>query len=121
MGGELTKDTRITPARLAAKILLDIKAVTISPDNPFTFTSGRLSPVYVDCRRIISYPRARSLLMQMGKDLLYNQVGAEAFDAVAGGETAGIPFAAWISEHDPDGHGWEYSHDRKVYSVVAPV
>ena len=42
--GELTKDTRITPARLAAKILLDIRAVTISPDNPFTFTSGRLSP-----------------------------------------------------------------------------
>ena len=91
MAGELPTDTRITPARLAAKILLDIKAVTISPDNPFTFTSGRLSPVYVDCRRIISYPRARSLLMQMGKDLLYNQVGAEAFDVVAGGETAGIP------------------------------
>ena len=44
MAGELTTDTRITPARLAAKILLDIKAVTISPDNPFTFTSGRLSP-----------------------------------------------------------------------------
>ena len=79
MAGELTKDTRITPARLAAKTLLDIKAVTISPDNPFTFTSGRLSPVYVDCRRIISYPRARSLLMQMGKNLLYNQVGTEAF------------------------------------------
>ena len=36
--------------------------------------------------------------MQMGKDLLYNKVGAEAFDVVAGGETAGIPFAAWISE-----------------------
>ena len=98
MAGELTTDTRITPSRLAAKILLDIKAVTISPDNPFTFTSGRLSPVYVDCRRIISYPRARSLLMQMGKDLLYNQAGTEAFDVVAGGETAGIPFAAWISE-----------------------
>ena len=57
MGGELTKDTRITPARLAAKILLDIKAVTISPDNPFTFTSGRLSPVYVDLSLIhISEP-----------------------------------------------------------------
>ena len=98
MTGELTTDTRSTPARLAAKILLDIRAVTISPDKPFTFTSGRLSPVYVDCRRIISYPRARSLLMQMGEDLLYNQVGAEAFDVVAGGETAGIPFAAWISE-----------------------
>ena len=98
MTGELTADTRVPPAQLAAGILLDIKAITISPDNPFTFTSGRLSPVYVDCRRIISFPRARTLLMQMGKDLLYNKVGAEAFDVVAGGETAGIPFAAWISE-----------------------
>ncbi len=98
MTGELTADTRVPPAKLAAGLLLDIKAITISPDNPFTFTSGRLSPVYVDCRRIISFPRARTLLMQMGKDLLYNKVGAEAFDVVAGGETAGIPFAAWISE-----------------------
>ena len=98
MTGELTADTRVPPAQLAAGILLDIKAITISPDNPFTFTSGRLSPVYVDCRRIISFPRARTLLMQMGKDLLYNKVGAEAFDVVAGGETAGIPFAALISE-----------------------
>ena len=48
MTGELTKDTRLTPARLAAKILLDIRAVTISPDKPFTFTSGRLSRDYVD-------------------------------------------------------------------------
>ena len=86
MTGELTADTRVPPAQLAAGILLDIKAITISPDNPFTFTSGRLSPVYVDCRRIISFPRARTLLMQMGKDLLYNKVGAEAFDVVAGGE-----------------------------------
>ena len=30
-------------------------------------------------------------------------------------------FTAWISEHDPDGQGWEYSHDRNVYSAVAPV
>ena len=53
MTGELTADPRVPPAQLAAGILLDIKAITISPDNPFTFTSGRLSPVYVDCRRII--------------------------------------------------------------------
>ena len=82
----------------AAGILLDIGAVHIRPDEPFTFTSGRLSPVYVDCRRVISFPRARSALMEMGVDLLNRVAGSDAFDAVAGGETAGIPFAAWIAD-----------------------
>ncbi len=85
-------------ANLAAGILLDIEAVHIRPDKPFIFTSGRSSPVYVDCRRIISFPRARNVLMQMAVDILNRQAGVEAFDVVAGGETAGIPFAAWIAE-----------------------
>ena len=50
-------------AQLTADILLEIQAVHIRPDEPFTFTSGRLSPVYVDCRKIISFPRARAKLM----------------------------------------------------------
>ncbi len=85
-------------ARLAASTLLEIDAVLIRPDEPFTFTSGRKSPVYVDCRRIISFPRARATLMRLGIEQLARTAGVEAFDAVAGGETAGIPFAAWISE-----------------------
>ncbi|MDC1427786.1 orotate phosphoribosyltransferase [Rhodospirillaceae bacterium] len=98
MIGDPTPDLNKTSAQLAANILLDIEAIHIRPDEPFTFTSGRLSPVYVDCRRIISYPRARSALMKMGISLLNHNAGVEAFDAVAGGETAGIPFAAWIAE-----------------------
>ncbi|MDC0399807.1 orotate phosphoribosyltransferase, partial [Alphaproteobacteria bacterium] len=98
MNGALTPDFNKSPAQLAANILLDIEAIHIRPDDPFTFTSGRLSPVYVDCRRIISFPRARSELMKMGVNLLNHTAGVEAFDAVAGGETAGIPFAAWIAE-----------------------
>lgn len=85
-------------ARLAAATLLEIDAVLIRPDEPFTFTSGRKSPVYVDCRRIISFPRARAALMQLGVEQLARKAGVEAFDVVAGGETAGIPFAAWLSE-----------------------
>jgi len=54
--------------------------------------------VYTDCRRIISFPRARAALMDFGVDLMNRRAGYEAFDAVAGGETAGIPFAAWMSE-----------------------
>ena len=98
MIGAPTPDTRKTPAEIAANILLDIEAIHIRPDEPFTFTSGRLSPVYVDCRRIISFPRARAALMAMGVELLNQHAGVEAFDAVAGGETAGIPFAAWVAD-----------------------
>jgi len=85
-------------AQLAARALLDIEAVLFRPEEPFVFTSGRKSPVYVDCRRIISFPRARDLLMDLGVGLMAQRAGIEAFDAVAGGETAGIPFAAWMAE-----------------------
>ncbi|MBV8888975.1 MAG: orotate phosphoribosyltransferase [Alphaproteobacteria bacterium] len=85
-------------AEIAARILLDTGAVLFRPDAPFTFTSGRRSPVYVDCRRLISFPRARRRLMDLGSDLIERKIGCEALDAVAGGETAGIPFAAWIAE-----------------------
>lgn len=85
-------------AQLTADILLEIQAVHIRPDEPFTFTSGRKSPVYVDCRKIISFPRARSTLMNMAISTICRGAGHEAFDVVAGGETAGIPFAAWVSE-----------------------
>src|SRR6266852_7558332 len=85
-------------AEITARILLETQAVLFRPDNPFTFTSGRLSPVYVDCRRLISFPRARRKLMDMGADLIERRVGCESLDAIAGGETAGIPFAAWIAD-----------------------
>jgi orotate phosphoribosyltransferase len=85
-------------ARTTARILLEIEAVLFRPDDPFTFTSGRASPVYVDCRKIISFPRARGALMDMAVALIKEQAGYESLDAIAGGETAGIPFAAWIAE-----------------------
>lgn len=98
MTGTLSPDWRRAPAEIAADILLEIQAIHIRPEEPFTFTSGRLSPVYVDCRKIISFPRARRRLMAMGVEQLTAMAGAEAFDMVAGGETAGIPFAAWMAD-----------------------
>src|SRR5260221_8954070 len=85
-------------AETTARILLETKAVLFSPDKPFTFTSGRLSPVYIDCRKLISFPRARRKLMDLGAALIERAIGCESIDAVAGGETAGIPFAAWLAE-----------------------
>src|SRR6185312_12057050 len=85
-------------AETTARILLETEAVLFRPDDPFTFTSGRLSPVYIDCRRLISFPRARRKLMDMAAELIERNAGYEGLDAVAGGETAGIPFAAWIAD-----------------------
>src|SRR5690606_22937416 len=85
-------------ARITARILLEIEAVLFRPDDPFILTSGRASPVYVDCRKIISFPRARAQLMDFACDLIQREAGYESIDCIAGGETAGIPFAAWIAE-----------------------
>ena len=85
-------------ALLAAGMLLEIEAVHFNAETPYTLASGLKSPVYIDCRKIISYPRVRAALMDFAVATLFRDVGFEAFDAVAGGETAGIPFAAFIAE-----------------------
>ncbi|CAI8322087.1 MAG: orotate phosphoribosyltransferase [SAR116 cluster bacterium MED-G04] len=85
-------------ARATARMLLEIDAVHFRADPPFTLTSGATSPVYIDCRKLISFPRIRSMLMDFGVASVLEKAGYEAFDSVAGGETAGIPFAAWFAE-----------------------
>ena len=85
-------------AKQTASMLLEIEAVHLRPDEPFTLTSGAKSPVYIDCRKLISFPRIRSALMDFGCATVMRDAGFEAFDSVAGGETAGIPFAAWFAE-----------------------
>ena len=85
-------------AELTAKMLLEVEAVRFMQDKPFIFTSGRASPVYTDCRRLISFPRVRSTLIDFATATIQRDAGFEQFDAVAGGETAGIPFAAWIAD-----------------------
>ncbi|WP_163267942.1 orotate phosphoribosyltransferase [Chelativorans alearense] len=85
-------------AEAVADMLLEIEAVHIRADKPFTFTSGIASPVYIDCRKLISYPRIRSAVTDFGASVVLRGAGFEQFDAVAGGETAGIPFAAWLAD-----------------------
>jgi orotate phosphoribosyltransferase len=88
------RDAALTTAR----ILLEIKAVNFRPAEPYTFTSGWKSPVYIDCRRIIFFPRARAKICELAVEKIGRHVGYESIEAVAGGETAGIPFAAWIAD-----------------------
>jgi orotate phosphoribosyltransferase len=75
-----------------------VEAVRFMTDKPFIFTSGWASPVYTDCRRLISFPRVRQTLMDFGASTVLREAGFEQFDSVAGGETAGIPFAAWMAD-----------------------
>lgn len=83
-------------ARKSARILLDTKSVLFNAEEPFTLTSGLVSPVYVDCRRLISFPEERNILMDFGAALIREKCGA--IDYLAGGETAGIPYAAFMAE-----------------------
>ena len=85
-------------AQITAQILLETQSVLLRPNEPFTFTSGRQSPVYVDCRRLIAFPRARRRLMELAVEMIEERVGFESLDVVAGGETAGIPYAAWLAD-----------------------
>jgi orotate phosphoribosyltransferase len=85
-------------AEMTARMLLEVNAVHFRADEPYRFTSGLASPVYVDCRKLISYPRIRNTLMDFAASLILREIGFEALDAIAGGETAGIPFAAWIAD-----------------------
>ena len=85
-------------AELTAKMLLEVEAVRFMTDKPFIFTSGWASPVYTDCRRLISFPRVRQTLIDFGVSTALRDIGFDAFDSIAGGETAGIPFAAWMAD-----------------------
>ena len=85
-------------AELTAKMLLEVEAVRFMTDKPFIFTSGWASPVYNDSRWLISFPAERTKLMQYMVETVERDIGRGKFDAVAGGETAGIPFAAWVAD-----------------------
>ena len=81
-----------------SEILLKINAFAVSTKEPFKFASGILSPIYLDCRRIISFPKERKIIIDFAVDIAKNDIGLENIDVIAGGETAGIPFASWLAD-----------------------
>ena len=85
-------------AQLTAKMLLEIKAVHFNSQKPFVLASGKSSPTYIDCRKIISFPHVRSTLMDFLTVTVRREAGFEEFDNIAGGETAGIPFSTLVAE-----------------------
>lgn len=87
----------------AARILLDTESVLFNSKKPFIFKSGRPSPVYTDCRRLISFVEERDVLMDFAAEVLRREVGDNKIDYIAGGETAGIPYGAFVADrlHKP--------------------
>ena len=85
-----------TLSREIAKDLLDIKAVFLQPNDPFTWASGIKSPIYTDNRITISYPEVRRRIAQGFAD----RIRAEFPDVevIAGAATGGVPHAAWVAE-----------------------
>ena len=88
----------IDVARESAKILLSTKSVLFNTREPFVYTSGKIGPVYVDIRRLIAFPKERATLMNFAANMLKKEIGISNIDFLAGGETAGIPYAAFIAE-----------------------
>ena len=86
----------MTIAKEVAKSLLDIKAVSLSPQDPFTWASGIRSPIYCDNRITMSYPAVRKQIAQGLADLIKEKYPDA--EVIAGTATAGIPHAAWIAD-----------------------
>jgi orotate phosphoribosyltransferase len=79
-----------------ADILLKIGSVNINFKKQFTLTSGKKSPVYVDCRKLISYPKERDVIIsEMAKQIRKKYKKSVL---VAGGETAGIPYSSFLCQ-----------------------
>jgi len=83
-----------------SKALLETKSVYLNIQDPFIFPSGRISPVYVDCRRLISYPQMRDEVVAELVRIVKEEIGLDETDVVAGGTTGGIPFATFFGPGD---------------------
>lgn len=84
-----------TFSRELAGLLLDINAVLLRPNDPFTWSSGWNSPIYCDNRLTLRYPAIRKKIAQELISIIENEL--ERPDVITGTATAGIPHAAWVA------------------------
>ena len=82
--------------RKVAEFLLRIKAIQLRPNDPFTWASGRLSPIYCDNRKILSHPAVRTFVRQLTNELIENRFGRP--DGIAGVATGGIALGALVAQ-----------------------
>jgi orotate phosphoribosyltransferase len=101
--------TRRNIGQRAALLLFEAGAVHISRQQPFILAAGWASPVYVDCRVLIGKPETRRAITELSVAFLASVFPAKSFDAIAGAETAGIPFATLLADQS----GLELRYVRK--------
>lgn len=94
-----------------AKQLLDIKAVFLRPNEPFTWASGIKSPIYCDNRLMLSYPTKRDKVIQAFVNLIRTHYPDA--EMIMGTATAGIPWAAWVADHLQLAMGYVRSSSKK--------
>lgn len=85
-------------SKIVAAALLDAGCVTARTDEPFRLPSGWASPVYIDCRRLISFPALRRDLVARAMALLNARGALQGVASVVGGEASGIALAAWLAD-----------------------
>ena len=83
-------------AKQTAELLLQVKAIKLSPNDPFTWASGWKSPIYCDNRVTLSYPEVRSFLKQEMAKLVIEKYGKP--DVIAGVATGAIAIGILIAE-----------------------
>ncbi len=96
MEKKLLKEMDRKIAEMTSLFLWRHKAVQVNEKEPFRLASGEFAPIYINCRLVIAFPSTRDILIGLARHLC--QERHLECDCVAGGETAGIPFAAWLAE-----------------------
>lgn len=84
-------------SRKVAEMLLSTESIQVYKDKPFVFVSGRISPVYIDCRKLLSFSAEREYIVTQLAKKAEADIGLDNIDVVAGGETAGIPYASFVA------------------------
>ena len=82
---------------ITAEILLNLKCINFSPKKQFKLTSGKQSPIYCDCRRLISFPKEMKTITNLAVKKIKSLNNFKKISNIAGGESAGIPFATLIA------------------------
>ncbi len=82
----------------AADLLLSVDAVSFRFDPPFTYTSGLLSPIYLDNRLVMSYPEVRKQIIDLYIEVIKEKIGLENVEWISATATAAIPHGAFIAE-----------------------
>ena len=92
---------QMTPDEIGAataRLLLEAGAIHVSRGRPYVLAAGWASPVYVDCRLLIGEPRIRRETVRLAAAAVGAALPSGSFDAIAGAETAGMPFASWLAD-----------------------